>query len=305
MTDIDENEIYGVKDIHLLCGLMSALLNNLPSTLFYESKIESFVKFLNKRLPSVSNKSSVTNSPIASGLDIDSLSKLKGVNMETFMKLTQQTNQTPHKLESKSNDSKEEETKTNNINNNTNKNGNETNADDTKNDGTNETKTDENELKHGVSCEHCDFDVASIDDDIITNLKDKLFDDLGGVKNNRYALLSLIFHLFKQVTAHENETLMTCDSLSRIFCQVFESRIFLTKSQNPNDMFRMKYFIKILIFYAYAIFPVKFVCLFVCFGFCVSCLLFSIVSFRWLLICCWTKRCKRKNVSLYFFLTKI
>ena len=268
-----------IISFHILCGLLSSLLTNLPSTLFYESKVETFVKFVSN-IPHKSSqnhsKNNSNNNLSALGLD---MSKLKGVNMDVLMKLTQQNgktqkNQTKNDsntntnlksngnntdANTKSDEKNDNDTNTNNSdnsNNTSNKPNNNTN-DKNNNESTDDPNESKEESKHGLSSEHCDYDVASIEDKFIDELKTKLLTEMGGIKNNHYALLSIIFHLFKQVTAHEKDTSMTCDSLSSIFCQVFESRIFLAKSTlNPNDLLRMKFFIKVLIFYAYAIFPV-------------------------------------------------
>ena len=144
---------------------------------------------------------------------------------------------------------------------------------DEKNDSDDENKEDDS-IKNGISSSHVDFEVALLNENIIIEVKEKLVNDLGGYKNNRYVLLTLIFQLFKQVTNHEKKTHVTCDSLSRILCQVFKSRIFLAKTKDSllgSDQFRMKFFIKTLIFYAYTIFPVSNS---VAFPFCCCCFAF-------------------------------
>eukprot|EP01083_Nonionella_stella_P143098 443954_1 len=161
------------KDIHILANTLSALLSNLPCSIFGEERIASLIEYYDSLLDT-------------------------------------------------------EEKKTNNI----------FHFDKNK---TNVTHVDEDCLRMNGS-------------EIISKLARKIEDLYNDSDRNRYGLMTLVFHLLKQVTIDEAHTKMTCESLSRIFVHVLESKIFLIKLSNPQQMFRMQSLCKTLIYHAYTVF---------------------------------------------------
>ena len=104
---------------------------------------------------------------------------------------------------------------------------------------------------------HVDDEVANLSKEILKKLKTKIeeFYCLQEQDEQRYGLMTLIFHLLKQITVNETQTKMTAEALSRIFVDILESRIHLNSETDPIKMFRMKFLIQTLIYNAYFIFP--------------------------------------------------
>jgi len=178
----DVAQLHHYGNIHVLANVLTALLTNLPSTIFREKQIASLIQFFD----------GVTNRSKADAMDIFH-SNLRN------------------------------------------------------NDADAESKQESS---------HVDDDVAEIDVSHLQALKNKIEQARAAMAmKSHYGLMTLIFHLLKQIVLNEESTRMTAESLSRIFCDILESRIFLMKTKNPLQLFRMKFLLKTLIYHAYAIFP--------------------------------------------------
>merc|ERR1719242_2386057 len=101
-----------------------------------------------------------------------------------------------------------------------------------------------------------DEDVICLSAEHINALKDKI-ESLylrDSEDRNRYGLMTLTFHLLKQIVIHQDTTKMTSESLSRIFVNTLESKIFLMKCKDPMKLFRFHFLLKTLIYHSYTIF---------------------------------------------------
>lgn len=108
----------------------------------------------------------------------------------------------------------------------------------------------------GASEQDPDADVAALSPEAINALKvhiESLYLS-ESEDRNRYGLMTLIFHLLKQIVVHQSSTKMTAESLSRIFVNVLESKLFLMKCVDPTKLFRMHFLVKTLIFHSYTVF---------------------------------------------------
>eukprot|EP01084_Bolivina_argentea_P166755 289471_1 len=104
---------------------------------------------------------------------------------------------------------------------------------------------DQNQI-HIDEQKHVDDDVANISQECINKLKHEM--EISKYRH-RYALMTIIFHLLKQIITNEQTTKETAESLSIIFGSIMFSK----QMETPKT----KYLTKVLIYWAYVIFPEK------------------------------------------------
>eukprot|EP01083_Nonionella_stella_P182643 657657_1 len=171
----DVQKLQSQSNIHILANILSALLSNLPSTIFREQQLGHLIQFYD----AISHRTQPSTTNLT----------------HLFKKQTQ-----------------------NNV--------------------------------------HPDQEVADISIDILSRLKGKIEELYYNEKDkSRYGLMTLIFHLLKQIVIHQQRTKMTAENISRIFVHVLESKIFLIKCTDPVQMYRMQFLLKTLIYHAYFLFP--------------------------------------------------
>ena len=148
------SKLQNYKNIHVLANTLSALLTNLPSTIFKEKQIEDLIKYFD---------------------EITNRNQKNGVGLDIFKSNNLLKKSASHMSEDYNNNN---------------------NNDDTKREQ-----------------EHVDDEVAKIPIDILNKLKlriEKLY-CTSPYDKNRYGLLTLIFHLLKQIIIHEKRTKMTAN----------------------------------------------------------------------------------------------